>query len=465
MIFRQIVQTGTSFHSSLDATGQAIQRLFLVLARVLQAVNVILSALRQIESILNVLDRVIRALNIALRRLRAGPPPLVVIATIVRQLLTAARRVLTMIRRALRPVNQRLRAIRLALTTLRLTLVQVANRINLVRPEIQALIDLAAALEVQQEALEPLLPDAVKARIRALLRDIDGVTRQLDRIQSDINDRAATLEQIAATLEPIANAINAKAQALRAAVASIEGVAEVLSNIVESVEEFLSNIPLLGTILGVLGSIADAIDSAVQAILNATGISGLIDDAINALTRFDDLVNQLQEAAAQALQLDRIQRTLQSVATDLNDLLDRALQPIRDLLAMLRGISLLKLLIEVFLTRIIKEISSGQQDLKKRKAATGRLADDLARLAEELSAATALHPIPLVQLEALGSIQAVQSELTAAARALKRKAIDKAAERLANALEQARNTTAIFPQTRQSSKYFRRLAKLTGVTI
>jgi chromosome segregation ATPase len=465
MIFRRIVASGSSFRNSLDATGQAVQRCLWAMAGILAALNRILTALLDIQRILASLERAIRALSLALRRLNAGPPPLIAIATLVRQLLLAVRRVIRTIRQALENALRQVREVQVTLTALRILLQQVANRVDLVRPELQALIEVAAALEPQQEALEPLLPEAVKARILALVADIDAITRQLDALRSNLDGNAAALEHIAAALEATADEIGARARALQAATSTIQSVADALADLVDFVEQTLRNIPVVGMLLDLLSAIGETIDNVIQAFLDATGISALIRDAIDAVTGFGKLVDQLAQAAAQALQLDHIQKVISAIASELSNLLHRVLQPVRDLLATLRGLALFKLLSEFLLAQVLDEIPRIERQLEEGKVDPDKATERIAELAQTVSDAAATHPVPLMQVEALASIRSVIEELQAAADQLRGGAMQEAHEQLSSALENARRGRVMDAPPGLDQEYFARLAELTGIRI
>ncbi|MEE8601718.1 hypothetical protein [Euzebya tangerina] len=477
MIFREVAETATSFRASVDAATTATARFTRAVAALLGAIGALLNVLKSIDLPLATLNTGIIALTRALRRIRTGPPPLVALATVARQVLVVARRLIRTVRVPVRRANTALANLRRSLLAAQAGLNAAATQIPALGPQIQQLIDVANALEPQQDLIEPLLPPELRAQIRALLADLRRAGRELDEVATDLNVQSTELERVSAILMSIAQDLNAQTQALRSAVSSFDGIVQSIADAADYVEEFINDIPGVGALLSLLDDVGDFIDDAIQSFLDATGISGLIRDAINALADLDELVTGLGRLLAEISGLNAVIRAVNRIVSRVTDAVREALDAIVELLTILNGLALIKFLLEWVIPWVcerldeeIEYLGDAHRDVDDAKASVVRLR----RYRKDLAATSVAATVPAVQLAALDDVQQVVRRLDTATRSLSRSlsraakageapGLDAGIAHLEDSVRMCRDAAAAFPPCELPDSYFEDMGELIEV--
>lgn len=292
-------------------------------------------------AIVNALWNLIFALRGMLRWLGLLPfPPLKAVVKAIRTALSRLLRVLRPVKRLINQLKPQLRAVKTQLRAIRSVVKSIVRRMRSVRVKLLLAEGLARALEPQQDFLEMFLPTEILARLRRLLAQLDALTQALTAARIAFMVLLGALDVIIAGLRALTRQIDALMQRIRDIMNALTPLRAALEALQAGIRRLMQN-PIIKAILNGFAWLMAQADRLINALLDALGITALLDRLLRRLTGLGGIVQAIRSLVAKLQELTAKLAEIRAQLKAIADLLRQIEDVLDDLINILQAIQLL----------------------------------------------------------------------------------------------------------------------------
>lgn len=353
-VFRAVLAVIPKVRKAIKKAADFIKKVYKRINKIVWVIRAILlwgSILRRLDTFLNVLQRVIR-------RLRVIPIPQ------IKAVLTALGRLIIAIRRAIAPMRRFLNRNKRKLSRLKRNLKDISKELKMARKSLNAINRrlllmqaLAAVLEKQQDFIESIMGEKLKALLYKLVGKLEGLAKALEVIITAALVIEAVIGTIIKAIEPLIRQVQSFIDGLKNVLDFLQPLRNVLQSLLDGIRKLMQN-RIVRWILDGFTYLMSKLDELFNAILNRLGLNALIDRIIQRIPGIRQLLDALDQLTDKITELFRKVEEIKAEITKMRKKMDEILSAIDTIIKLLKGLLAYKALIELQIPEFI-ELTKG----------------------------------------------------------------------------------------------------------
>jgi len=397
-VFRAVLAVIPKVREGIKKAAAFIKKVYKRIAKVIWIIRAILLW----NSILKRLDSFLKILRSAIRRLKLIPiPQIKAVLTALGRLIVAIRRAISPMRRFLQRNKRKLSRLKRNLKEVKAELVQARSKLKAINRRLLLMQVLASILEKQQDFIESIMGEKLKALLYKLVGNLEGLAKILETIVTAALLIEAALGAILQAIEPLVRQIQSFVDGLKKVLNFLAPLKNALQSLLDGLRQLMQN-RIVKWILDGFSYLMDKLDALFNALLDRLGLNALIDRLVQSIPGVQQLLNALNQLSAKLSELlgklDEIKAEIRKVRQKL----DEILSIVDNIINLLKGLLAYKALIElqipefIQLTRdltpeiTVKDFLKRQEELLDAMEVNNEFSQELVQLNNEMKSLDAM---------------------------------------------------------------------------
>lgn len=400
-VFRAVLAVIPKVRKGIKEAAAFIKKVYKRIGRVIWLIRAILLW----NSILKRLDSFLKILRSAIRRLKLIPiPQIKAVLTVLGRMIVAIRRAVSPMRRFLQQTRPKLSRLKRILKEIKAELKEARSKLKSINRRLLLMQVLASILEKQQDFIESIMGEKLKALLYKLVGNLEGLAKVLETIVTAALLLEVALGAILQAIEPLVRQVQSFIDGLKKVLDFLSPLKNALQALLNGLRQLMQN-RIVRWILDGLSYLMDKLDALFNALLDRLGLNALIDRIIQSIPGVQQLLNALNQLTAKIGELLRKLDEIKVEIRKIRQKLDEILSVVDNIISLLKGLLAYKALIElqipefILLTRdlppeiSVKDFLKLQEELLDAMEATDEFSQELTQLTNELDSLDAVVDI------------------------------------------------------------------------
>ncbi len=349
-VFRAVLAVIPKVRKGIKKAADFIKKVYKRISKVIWIIRAILLW----NSVLQRLDNFLKVIRSVLRKLKLIPIPQ------VRAVLTALGRLIVAIRRAIAPMRRFLQKNKRKLSKLKRLLKEIKTELKAARSLLKSINRrlllmqiLAAILEKQQDFIESIIGEKLKALLYKLVGRLEGLAKALETLITAALLLEAALGAILQAIEPLVRQVQSFIDGLKKVLDFLSPLKNALQSLLNGLKKLMQN-RVVKWIMDGLTWLMDKLDALFNAIMEKLGLNALIDRIIQSIPGVQQLLNALNELTAKIQEMLNKLNEIKAEIKRIRKKLDDILSVIDNIINLLKGLLAFKALIELQIPEFVQ---------------------------------------------------------------------------------------------------------------